>query len=90
MTHSEKKQKISALASGMLKQSYEAMEKKIEKALNVGAIDVDGWDENNAPMILPKCIVMALLLDESEQYSAKGTSFERQIKKEVLNIRQFI
>ena len=32
-------------------------------------------------MILPKCIVTAILQDESTQYEGKGTSFEKQVKK---------
>jgi hypothetical protein len=85
-----KKAKIKSLVSDMLKDSYEAMIKKIDKALDSGAIDVDGWDEHKSPMILPKCIVTAILQSESTQYEGKGTSFERQVKKEVRNIRCFI
>ena len=84
------KEKIKDLVLSMLKESHEAMIKKVDKALNSGAIDIDAWDENNAPMILPKCIVTAILQDESHQYDEKGTSFERTIKKEVKNIRYFI
>jgi len=90
MTTQEKKNKIKSLAEDMIKESFEAMIKKVEKALNSGAIDVDSWDENNSPMILPKCIVTAILQDESTQYEGKGTSFEKQVRKEVKNIRYFL
>lgn len=86
----DKKEKIKALASDMLKESYEAMIKKIDRALASGAIDVDAWDEKSSPMIIPKCIVTAILQDESTQYEGKGTSFEKQIKSEVKNIRYHI
>ena len=90
MNTSEKKEKVKSLVSDMLKESYESMISKIDKALNSGAIDIDNWDEKNSPMILPKCIVTALLEQESTQYAGSGTSFEKEIKKEVKNIRYFL
>ena len=90
MTTQEKKDKVKSLAEDMLKESFNAMIKKVEKALNSSAIDIDSWDENSSPMILPKCIVTAILQDESTQYEGKGTSFEKQVKKEVKNIRYFL
>jgi len=85
-----KREKIEALTKRILEDSYEAMKGKVSKALNSGAIDIESWDERNNPMILPKCIVIAILQDEATQYEAKGTSFERDVKKEVKNIRCFI
>ena len=90
MTTQEKKNKIKSLSEDMLKESFDDMIKKVEKALNSGAIDVDSWDENYNPMILPRCIVTAILQDESTQYEAKGTSFEKEIKKEAKNIRYYL
>lgn len=90
MNTSEKKEKVKLLVSDMLKESYESMISKIDKALNSGAIDIDNWDEKNSPMILPKCIVTALLEQESTQYTGSGTSFEKEIKKEVKNIKYFL
>lgn len=90
MTNQEKKDKIKSLVESMLNESHENMIKKIEKVLNSCYVDVDGWDENDAPMILPKCIVTAILQVESTQYEAKGTSYEKRVKKEVKNIRYFI
>ena len=90
MTTQEKKDKIKLLASDMLRESYEAMLKNVDKALNSGVIDIDSWDDSNSPMILPKCIVTAILQKESGQYEGKGTSFEKQIKKDVRNIRYFL
>lgn len=74
----------------MLNESHEAMIKKIDKALNSGAIDIDSWDESHNPMILPKCITTAIMQNESAQYEGKGTSFEKEVKKEVRNIRYFL
>ena len=90
MTTQEKKNKIKSLTEDMLKESFDDMIKKVEKALNSGAIDIDSWDENNNPMILPRCIITAILQDESTQYEGKGTSFEKQVKKEVKNIRYYL
>lgn len=88
--NSTKKNKIKKIAKEILKYSYINMQTKIDTVLNSGAIDVDSWDPKNAPMIIPKCIIMAILLHESQQYSAKGTSYEKRIKKEVKNIQYFI
>jgi len=86
----QKKEAIKKHCIDMLNESHEFMLKKIDRALNSGAIDIDAWNEDDMPMIVPKCIVTALLQVESRQYEAKGTSFEKQIKKEVKNIRYFI
>ncbi len=90
MSAKAKHKKIKSLVSDMLKQSNKAMIDKVDNLLKSGAIDVDAWDESNAPMILPKCIVMALFEQESRQYSGTGTSFEKMIKREVKNIRYFL
>ena len=82
--------KIKALVIGMLIESHEAMIKKVDKALNSGAIDTELWDEKHSPMIIPKCILTAVLIDESKQYEGKGTSFEKQIKSEVQNIGYYL
>ena len=85
-----KREQIKILVEDILKESHKAMVKKIDEVLESGAIDVDGWDDINAPMILPKCIVTAILQNESRQYECKGTSYEKQVKKEVKNIRNFL
>jgi hypothetical protein len=85
-----KKGKIKSIAEEMIKKSCNEMIKKVEKILNSGAIDIEKWDENYNSMILPKCIVNAILKDESDQYSAAGTSFEKEVKKEVKNIMLFL
>lgn len=84
------KQKIRKLALEMLNDSHKAMVKKLDRVLDYGCIDIHEWSEDDAPMILPKCIVTALLESESMQYSASGTSYARRVKKEVKNIRMFV
>lgn len=90
MTNLQKKRKIKSLVKEMLKESHKAMIGKIDRTLNSGAIDIDAWSESYAPMILPKCIVIALLQNESRQYSGRGTSFEKRVKREVKNISYFL
>ena len=74
------------MALEILKESYEAQKKKVDKALNSKCIDIDAWDEKNAPMIIPKCIATAILIDESRQFDGAGTSFYKEMKEEVKNI----
>ncbi len=90
MNTQEKKDKLKELVTDMLIQSHQEALKNVDRALNSSAIDIDSWDNEQAPMILPKCIVTAILQKESEQYSAAGTSYQRKVKKEVRNIRYFI
>jgi hypothetical protein len=87
---SNKKDKIKELTLQMLKESYEQAIKKVDKAINSGAIDTEAWDEKSNPMITPKAIVVAILTDEVHQYNCAGSSFEKQIKKESKNIYAMI
>ena len=74
----------------MLNESHQKAIQNVDKVLNAGCVDVDGWDEKISPMMLPKTILTAILENEAMQYTARGTSFENQIKKEVLNIHYFL
>ena len=85
-----KKEKIKELTEQLLQESYNAMKGKIDKAINSGALDIDDWDEKINPMVLPKSIATAILADETDVYSAKGTSFEKEIKENVKNLKYFI
>jgi ribosomal protein L17 len=90
MTTKQKRKAIKVLADEMLKDSYKHMKEKIDKALDSGAVSVDDWDPNNAPMVVPKCIIAAVLEDEATQYTARGTGYERKIRKGINNIKYFI
>lgn len=81
------KMKIRKLVLQMLENSIDPMKIAIDKALTSGCIDIDSWDENHNAMIIPKAILIAVMETEAEQYKAKGTSFEKQVKKEVKNIK---
>ncbi len=89
-TKSKLKRKIRKLTVEMLNNSKKPMLESIDKALNSGALDIDGWDENDNPMILPKIILKAVMENEAEQYSARGSSFEKGMKKVVNNLKLFL
>lgn len=84
------KEHIAELVKDILTESHKAMLKKIDKVLNSGYVDTESWSKDSSPMILPKCIVTAILQNESTQYEAKGTSFEKHVKKEAKNICSFL
>lgn len=86
----DKKAEIKKHVLDLLEASYEAMKLQVDKALNCSAIDAESWSPDKAPMRIPKVITAAILERETEQYQGRGTSFERQIKKEVKNVRYFI
>jgi len=86
----EKRNHIRTMVTDMLNIANEAMINKIDKALSCGAIDLDDWSEDCNPMVLPKCIIIALLEDEADQYKAAGTKFEKQVKNEVKNLKYYL
>jgi len=85
-----KKKKIQAMAVQMIKNFQANMEAKIERALNSGALDIDSWEEDINPAILPKVIAIAVLEDTADGFKATGTCFEKEVKKEVANVKCFI
>ena len=84
-----KKVEIARLARSILDYSYEHGKDKIDQAINSGALDLDSW-ELDRKMIIPKIIVRAILETESDQYDGKGTSWEKNIRKETKNLKLFI
>jgi hypothetical protein len=85
-----KKEQIKKLVMEMAEDSHKRIDELVDKALKSGAVDTESWDPNYAPMVLPKSILVAILETEARQYSAVGTSFEKQAKKEVKNLRYFL
>ena len=86
-----KEKELRKIVSEMIDDSAkQAKGEVLDRIFKSGCIDVESWQPDNAPMHLPKCIVVALLNHEAEQYSARGTSFEKRQKKEVKNISYFI
>lgn len=93
MNRKEKAELIKKHVIAMLNESVEAITKEgglIDKSLNCGAVDIEEWDENINPMILPKTIITAILERESKQFLPTGTSFEKEMKKDIKNLGYFI
>lgn len=63
---------------------------KVERAINSGAIDPDYWDERNEDMILPKCIVIAILEDVADNCKTNNKTIKRQMNREIKNLKLFI
>ena len=84
-----KKKRMKELVVGLLEDSQEIMISKIDHALNSGLINVEDWD---GTYIEPKCIGKALLESEADSYnySGKGTTHERKVKKQVKNLRNVV
>lgn len=87
---SDKKETIKKHVEDMLDKSLKDIKNNIDKVFESDAVDINGWDQKHNNMLLPKAIVIAILEREAEQYSARGTSHEKYIKKEVNNIKKFI
>lgn len=87
---SYKKAFINTHVRSMIDEVNKHMKEKLKILLDSGAIDIESYDTENNPMVLPKCIISALLESEIQQYSGRGTSFEKSNKKEVRNLRYFI
>lgn len=86
MTELAKKRAIKKLVKEMFKRSAGELETKIERALKSGAIDIDSWEPDVNPMLVPKAILIAFLRDEANQYTCNGTSFEKQVRNDAKNI----
>ena len=90
MTTEEKKIAIKELVSELITFSSEQMIEGIDRALNSGTIDFDEWEESNGKMIIPKCILLALLEKQIDVNDAKGTSHQRRVRKQVKLIRYYV
>lgn len=86
---SYKKAFIESHVELLMEQSKKAMRENLTKALNSGAIDIEGYDTENNFMVLPKAIWTAILENEATQFSPPSNQ-EKHFKKEVKNIRYFI
>ena len=85
-----KRVKIKDHTAYLLQESYKEMKRKIDKAINSGAIDIENWDPNTNCMIIPKSILIAILESEADQYKGVGTRFEKEVRKNVDNLKCFI
>ena len=85
MTIEQKKDAIKNHVVDMITWSHKRMLENIDRAIKSGALDIENWQPNMECMVIPKIIVKAILEEEADQYSAKGTSHQPRVKKEVSN-----
>ena len=91
MNTQEKKERIKSLVIDMLNDSHKKALENVDKLLNSSAINIDNYDTNNTPMILPKSILTAILEYEAKQYAPpKGITNERKIKQDIKNFGYFL
>lgn len=67
----------------LIQDSAQWMRRDIERVLLSGAVDYANAENN---YVLPKTIMLALLKEQMRNYDGKGTSYEKQIKKDAENI----
>jgi len=91
MNVSAKKLMIKKLVNDTIIESTTVMrDQLIDKVLKSGCIDIESWEPNINPMVLVKSITIALFNYEADQFSGKGTAFEKIVKKESKNIYSFL
>lgn len=91
MSHSKKnKAAIKKLTNQLLKEAITGIKKKIDKSLNCGALDVNSFDPENNPYVMPKTILIAAMESEADQWKGHNTSFDKEVKKGVKNLKYFI
>lgn len=88
MSEEAKKTIIREHVENTINNAVKAMKENLERVLKSGCIDIEGYDENINPMVLPKAIVTALLEEEASQLTpfSKNKEFEENRK----NIKHFI
>lgn len=86
-----KKEKLKKLTNEVLKGAYEAMLAQVDKCIESGALDIDSWDpDKDGFMLLPKIITVALMDIERDQYTARGTSHDRFVRKQISNLKYYL
>jgi ribosomal protein L17 len=90
MTTNQKKKQIKSFVKEMIKKSQKEQLQAIDKALNSGALDIENWNPERSPMVLPKIVVTAILEEAARQYTGRGTPIEKQVRKEINNLKMFL
>lgn len=86
-----KQQALKSLILEHLEYDYRDMrDRVVNRVLNSGAIDVDGWNPEYNRMILVHSVLIALFDSSADNRKATGTSFEKEVKSNVKNIRCFV
>ena len=91
MTKTEKKDAIKKHINNMLKDLMNTyIPRKIDIALKCGVLDIDSWEPDITPMIIPKTILVAALNGAADQYYPHGCGVEKQVKRDVKNLGFYI
>jgi len=91
MTKEQKQEAIKKIVFEMLENDLCNINEKIDRALKSGCIDVEAWDENCNPMILPKSIIVAVYEDRARCFHpSKDSKRYKEVRKNVKNISLFI
>ena len=90
-----KKKEIRDHVLGMIDNSCQHMKNKLNDVMKSGAVNVEGWNPDYRPMLLPRAIVTALLQYVSNQYvsnqfDGRCTSFEKQMKYDIAKIKDVL
>ena len=81
------KEAIKQLIINMLELCHERQLGNIDRALNSKAID---FEIKSGPMAIPKTITIALLEESKTLCTARGTSYEKQQRREIKKLLLFI
>ena len=67
----QKKDHIKKLTKELLLSAYKDGQEKINSVLNSGFIEIEDYDVNDNPYIIPRKIAEAILRDQSDQIGAQ-------------------
>jgi hypothetical protein len=81
------KAQLESKTNKLIAEAVKGIRKNMKKAIKSGSMDIKGAEDN---YILPRALLIALLKEETRQFSAGGSCFERQIAKESANIYRCI
>lgn len=90
MTGKQKEKIVRKLVWSMIHEAAKHAQSRITETIKSGAINIDEYDLEHAPMVLPKTITAALLQAEIRPLLGTGTKYEKQVKKDIKNILYFI
>lgn len=90
MTRKQKEKIVRQLVWNMIRESAYHAQSRVTEAIKSGAINIDEYDFEHAPYVLPKTITAALLQAEIRPLLGKGTKYEKQVKKDIKNLLHFL
>jgi hypothetical protein len=85
-----KEEKIALLANELITNASESAKGQVEKAIKCGALNIDEWEEGRNQLIIPKIIAIAVIEENIDYLKGIRTGFEKEINKEVKNLKMFL